>query len=199
MLFVLTIRFVGNVNHLRALEKLNYDSFDPRFYYWENLIPLIHFWWIWNCFTLFFLTLKQSQIYMLVRNIAINVSVRDVSRLPRRTEFYPRAVQVDFVVGKVALGQLNPPSTSGFPFRYQSTHFSYLHTWFVHLPSTPYKLTKCGAVQRKSNTNTRKYSYSQKMEVSGHPPEYWRPWKGITHRTRFHARMSEFNREKWSL
>lgn len=55
---------------------------------------------------------------MLVRNIAVNVSVKDVSHSQLRTEFYPRAVRVGFVVEKKALGQVHLPSTSGFPFLY---------------------------------------------------------------------------------
>jgi hypothetical protein len=41
---------------------------------------------------------------MLVRNIAINVSVRDESHSPRRAEFYPRAVKVGLVVVKIGTG-----------------------------------------------------------------------------------------------
>jgi len=136
---------------------------------------------------------------MLVRNIAIHLSVRDESHSPRRTEFHPRAVKVGFVVEEVAAGQVNPLSTSGFPLRYKSTNFSYSHIWFVHISSTPHKRKKRGAVKWKSNTNSRKYCHSQNIEVSGHPPECWHTWKGITYRSWFHARMSEFNREKWSL
>ena len=35
-----TVRFVVNANHLRALDKLNSDSFDPRFIIEGNLIHL---------------------------------------------------------------------------------------------------------------------------------------------------------------
>jgi hypothetical protein len=61
---------------------------------------------------------------MLVRNIDKNVPIMDESHSPRRDKFYPGAVKVGFVVQKVALRQLNPPSISGIPLRYQSTHFS---------------------------------------------------------------------------
>jgi hypothetical protein len=84
---------------------------------------------------------------MLVRNTAIHLSVRDNSHSPRRTEFYHRAVKVGFVVEKLAAGEINPLSTSGFPLRYKSTNLSYSHTWFVYIPSTPYKLRKRGAVK----------------------------------------------------
>jgi hypothetical protein len=40
---------------------------------------------------------------MLVRNVVINVSVREVSHSPRRDGFYPRAVKLGFVVENVAL------------------------------------------------------------------------------------------------
>jgi len=41
-----TVRFVVNVNDLRALDKLNSDYFDPRFITEGNLIPLRNSWWI---------------------------------------------------------------------------------------------------------------------------------------------------------
>ena len=41
---------------------------------------------------------------MLVRNIAIKVSIRDESHSPRRAEFYPRAVKVGFEVEKSGTG-----------------------------------------------------------------------------------------------
>jgi hypothetical protein len=40
---------------------------------------------------------------------------------PRRPGFDPGSVHVEFVVDKVALGQVSPPSTSVFPCNFHST------------------------------------------------------------------------------
>ena len=43
----------------------------------------------------------------------------------RRHEFYPRLLNVVFVVNKITLGHVFPPSTSVFPCQYHSTHAPY--------------------------------------------------------------------------